>query len=97
MTEEDHLLLNDLKRNTKQLFEKYNELEQKNKMLSKQVENLKQEIELMEHEKIELGRSYEQLKVANRILSERDENGEAKQKIDFLIREIDKCIALLNR
>ncbi len=97
MTEEDHLLLNDLKRNTQQLFEKYNELEQKNKMLSNQVENLKQEIELMEHEKIELGRSYEQLKVANRILSERDENGEAKQKIDFLIREIDKCIALLNR
>ena len=97
MTEEDHLLLNDLKRNTQQLFEKYNELEQKNKMLSKQVENLKQEIELIEHEKIELGRSYEQLKVANRILSERDENGEAKQKIDFLIREIDKCIALLNK
>ncbi|WP_319480575.1 hypothetical protein [uncultured Draconibacterium sp.] len=97
MTEEDHLLLNDLKRNTQQLFEKYNELEQKNKMLSEQVENLKQEIELMEHEKIELGRSYKQLKVANRILSERDENGEAKQRIDFLIREIDKCIALLNR
>ena len=97
MTEEDHLLLNDLKRNTQQLFEKYNELEQKNKMLSEQVRNLKQEIEIMEHEKIELGRSYEQLKVANRILSERDENGEAKQKIDFLIREIDKCIALLNR
>nr|WP_319266437.1 hypothetical protein [uncultured Draconibacterium sp.] len=97
MTEEDHLLLNDLKRNTQQLFEKYNELEQKNKMLSNQVENLKHEIELIEHEKIELGRSYEQLKVANRILSERDENGEAKQKIDFLIREIDKCIALLNK
>nr|WP_319570622.1 hypothetical protein [uncultured Draconibacterium sp.] len=97
MTEEDHLLLNDLKRNTQQLFEKYNELEQKNKMLSEQVENLKQEIELMEHEKIELGRSYEQLKIANRILSERDETGEAKQRIDFLIREIDKCIALLNR
>ena len=97
MTEEDHLLLNDLKRSTQQLFEKYNELEQKNKMLSNQVENLKQEIELMEHEKIELGRSYEQLKVANRILSEQDETGEAKQKIDFLIREIDKCIALLNR
>nr|WP_320000443.1 hypothetical protein [uncultured Draconibacterium sp.] len=97
MTEEDHLLLNDLKRNTQQLFEKYNELEQKNKMLSEQVENLKQEIELMEHEKIELGRSYEQLKIANQILSERDETGEAKQRIDFLIREIDKCIALLNR
>nr|WP_321356973.1 hypothetical protein [uncultured Draconibacterium sp.] len=97
MTEEDHLLLNDLKRSTQQLFEKYNELEQKNKMLSNQVENLKQEIELMEHEKTELGRSYEQLKVANRILSEQDETGEAKQKIDFLIREIDKCIALLNR
>ncbi|QIA08400.1 hypothetical protein [Draconibacterium halophilum] len=97
MTEEDHLLLNDLKRNTQQLFEKYNKLEQKNKELSGQVENLKQEIELMEHERIDLGRSYEQLKVANRMLSESDENGEAKQKIDTLIREIDKCIALLNK
>lgn len=97
MTEEDHLLLNDLKRNTRQLFEKYNNLEQKNKMLSEQVENLKHEIELMEHEKIEFGRSYEQLKVANRVLSGNDKNGEAKQKIDFLIREIDKCIALLNK
>lgn len=97
MTEEDHLLLNDLKQNTQQLFDNYNKLEQKNRVLSEQVENLKKEIELLEHEKIELGRSYEQLKVANRILSENDENGDAKQKIDFLIREIDKCIALLNR
>ena len=97
MTEEDHLLLNDLKRNTQLLFERYNKLEQQNLMLCKQVENLQQEIELLEHEKIELGRSYEQLKVANRILSKEDGSGEAKQKIDFLIREIDKCIALLNK
>ncbi|WP_297089634.1 hypothetical protein [uncultured Draconibacterium sp.] len=97
MTEEDHLLINDLKRNTQQLFEKYIALEQKNVLLSKRVESLENELELLEHEKIELGRNYEQLKVANRILSANDENGEAKQKIDVLIREIDKCIALLNK
>jgi hypothetical protein len=51
----------------------------------------------MEQQKLELGREIEQLKVANRLLAENDANGEAKQKINFLIREIDKCIALLNK
>ncbi|WP_321374100.1 hypothetical protein [uncultured Draconibacterium sp.] len=97
MTEEDHLLLNDLKRNTQRLFEKYNAVEQEKKMLMNEVENLKAQIDLLEQEKIDLGRTNEQLKIASHILSGKDENGEAKQKIDFLIREIDRCIALLNK
>ncbi|MDX8339847.1 hypothetical protein SLH46_11675 [Draconibacterium sp. IB214405] len=97
MTEEDHLLLNDLKRNTQRLFEKYNKVEQEKKMLLNEVENLKAQIELLEQEKIDLGRTNEQLKIASHILSGKDENDEAKQKINFLIREIDRCIALLNK
>jgi phage shock protein A len=97
MTEEDRLLLIDLKQNTQHLFERYIRLEQKNKVLQEELEKLKDQIELMEAEGLELGRNNEQLKIANQLLSGKDENQEAKQKINSLIREIDKCIALLNQ
>ena len=97
MTEEDRLLLIDLKQNTQHLFERYIRLEQKNKVLQEELEKLKDQIELMEAEGLELGRNNEQLKIANQLLSGKDENMEAKQKINSLIREIDKCIALLNK
>ena len=97
MTEEDRLLLNDLKANTKQLFIIFNKLEKEKKWLEEEILSLKRKIEELEHENTELGQRQEQLKMANHILSGVDENGIAKQKINKLVREIDKCIALLNR
>ena len=97
MTEEDNLLLNDLKANTQRLFQEFRNLENETKLLENKVLDLKSEIELLEKEKSELSRKNEQLKIATHLLSGVDENREAKQKINKLVREIDKCIALLNR
>ncbi|HPF50843.1 MAG TPA: hypothetical protein PK335_04670 [Draconibacterium sp.] len=97
MTEEDRLLLNDLKSNMQQLFSAYKKLEQEKKNLQLEFEELQNKLENLEHEKSEIGQQNEQLKIANQLLSQNDESSEAKQKINFLIREIDKCIALLNR
>lgn len=97
MTEEDQMLLVDLKANTQQLFGAFKKLEIKKELLDEKILSLKKEIEILEQEKSELGRKNEQLKIATQLLSENDENREAKQKINFLVREIDKCIALLNR
>lgn len=97
MTEEDYLLLNDLKTNTQQLFKGFNVLENEKKLLEEKILNLKKEIEILEQEKSELSRRNEQLKVATQLLSQNEERQEAKQKINFLVREIDKCIALLNK
>ena len=97
MTEEDRLLLNALKQNTQHLFRLYNNLEQKKKLLQEQIATLHKEINKLEQERLEFGRKNEQLKVANQLLSENEDNREAKQKINSLIREIDKCIALLNK
>jgi phage shock protein A len=97
MTEEDNILLNDLKANTQQLFQEYNRLENEIKMLEKKVLELKEEVNLLEKDKLELGQKNEQLKIATQILSGKDESREAKQKINRLVREIDKCIALLNK
>lgn len=97
MTEEDNLLLNDLKANTGQLFQEFRKLENETKLLENKVLDLKSEIELLEKDKLELSQKNEQLKIATHLLSGVDENREAKQKINRLVREIDKCIALLNR
>ena len=45
----------------------------------------------------ELEKKYDNLKLSGNILAESGEPGEAKKRINQIVREIDKCIALLNR
>jgi regulator of replication initiation timing len=97
MTEEDDILLNDLKANTQQLFREFTNLENQIKLLANEVLDLKSAIKLLEEEKLDLGQKNEQMKIANLLLSGVDEKGQAKQKINRLVREVDKCIALLNK
>ena len=97
MTEEEQNLLNNLKVNLKQFFKEFDNIENEKKVLENNLLDLKNEIELLKKEKSELGKKNEQLRLATHILSGVDENREAKQKINKLVREIDKCIALLNK
>jgi archaellum component FlaC len=97
MTEEESVLLGKLNKNIRLLFNEFEGVEDKTKMLEYEIERLKGEIELLKKEKSELSQKNEQMKLATLILSGVDENREAKQKINKLIREIDKCIALLNK
>lgn len=97
MTEEEQILLKDLKKNVQQFFNEFANVENEKLVLEKNVLHLKHEIELLKKEKAELSQKIEQLRLATHILSGVDENREAKQKINKLVREIDKCIALLNK
>lgn len=97
MTDEDRLLLNELRANVQRLFQEYQNLKAEKKMLEGSVSVLTQEIARLEQEKTDLGQKIEKMKVANRILAGNDRDGEAKKRINTLVREIDKCIALLNK
>lgn len=97
MTDEELLLLNNLKINVRQFFNEFENIENEKKELEKNILGLKHEIELLKQEKSEISRKNEQLRLATHLLSGVDENREAKQKINKLVREIDKCIALLNK
>ncbi|MCA1758399.1 MAG: hypothetical protein LC658_01400 [Bacteroidales bacterium] len=97
MTDEDRLLLNELRANVQRLFQEYEKLKAEKKMLEGSVSVLTQEIARLEQEKTDLGQKIEKMKVANRILAGNDKDGEAKKRINTLVREIDKCIALLNK
>ncbi len=97
MTDEDRLLLKELKANVQRLFQEYERLKAENTLLEEKVATLNNEIALLQDEKVDLRRENENIKLANHILSGKDENGEAKRKLNILVREIDKCIALLNK
>lgn len=97
MTDEDRLLLNDLKANLQQMFQSFIKLETEKQMLEEKIVGLNDKIYTLRQEKFELVQKLEKLKLANLILSGSDENREAKNRINKMVREIDKCIALLNR
>ena len=97
MTEEERILLNELKLNTDKLFQEFQNLETEKNRLDEKVAFLKNEIVRLEKEKTELGQKNESLELANRILAGKDENHEARKRINKIVREIDKCIALLNK
>ncbi len=96
MTEKDQHLIDEIKLNIRRLI---NSLEQSKNELSsvrEEYRNLEQQLIMLSKENEELKKKYENLKVA-KVLAEGDpENQAAKQKITKLIREVDKCIALLN-
>ena len=97
MTEEESLLLGNLTKNIRLLFDEFAQSENYTKKLEEEITHLKNKIELLTKEKDELNRKNEQMRLANQLLSGTDDSKEAKQKINKLIREIDKCIALLNQ
>lgn len=76
------------------LYEK--EKDEKEKVLEKNSELLIR-VQKQEKQISELERKYNILKVAKSLLAGSDDGNEARKKVNRIVREIDKCIALLNR
>ena len=96
MTEEDKKLLNTFEGRLRQLLYLYEELEKENLSLKKEISQRNEEQAQLEHSRKELETKYINLKNA-RILSINDNDlRDTKQRLAKLVREVDKCIALLN-
>ena len=79
----------------KQFFEKHLLLRAENKTLNKKIEELKSDINKNRETIKQLEEKVQILKLA-KTLESNEGNVEAKLKINELVREIDKCIGLLN-
>ncbi len=86
-----------LNKNISKLLDEYNTLKSGYDGLQKEVNELSIRLQHRESEFEELKRSYERVKLTGAILGEGENAREAKRKLNELVREIDKCIALLNR
>lgn len=96
MTEESLLLVRDLKERIHRLMGEFEQLDGRNGELQDEIAALKGQMEVLEKEKAEIVTRYENLKLAKTMESGFGDSREVRQRIGKLMREIDKCVALLN-
>ena len=96
MTEEILLLVKELREMIHLVFGEYGKLEKRNEQLQQEIISLKEKIEVLGNEKEQIGMKYENLRLAKTWEAGYGDNLSARQKINELLREIDKCVALLN-
>ncbi len=97
MNEEYNKILGTLNKNIQDVITLYNKEKAFNDELSNEVENLNNELNIYKDKYQQIEQKYENLKLAKALNSEDPENSEARVKLTKIIREIDNCIALLNK
>ncbi len=97
MTDSENNLLIDFTLKVKQIIAKHEALKQEKHQLTAEIRKLEGVVNQLRQENQVLDHKYENLKLAKMLaVSDRDSK-DAKGRIQKLVREIDKCIALLNK
>ena len=96
MSEDYKIITDNLKRKIELIISKYEQVMAENRRLYEELDNCKQELELNINRHKELEDKLNNLQFTDAFKSSSGDVKEAKQKINKLVREIDKCIALLN-
>ncbi|MFW5793242.1 MAG: hypothetical protein ACOCWC_03085 [Bacteroidota bacterium] len=79
----------------KRLFLKIDQIKKENDYLKRETDELKSQLKQKENQISLLEQKLQELKLAKTL--EKSDPFQAKQKINDLLREIEKCYALLNR
>ena len=80
----------------RKLISEYKSLQIKNTQLKADLERKQTDLMLAHQEVLELRKNYDHLKIARNLGVSETEKTESKQKITKMVREIDKCLALLD-
>ena len=97
MTDLENNLLIDFKLKVKQIIAKHETLKQEKHQLLRKIGDLEQTISHHNQENRLLEKKYENLKLSKLFIASDDDHKDAKGRIQKLVREIDKCIAILNK
>ena len=97
MTERETDLLGEFKVKLDKLINIHLRMKREKQLLIEEQSQLKEQIRLLTFKNEELVKNKEDLKFAKSLLGAEEDSHEAKIKINRLVREIDKCIALLNK
>ncbi|MDD6891055.1 MAG: hypothetical protein PUD47_03035 [Bacteroidales bacterium] len=96
MTDEDKKRLNTFEGKLRHLLYLYDEEKKKNAALKKLLAEKEAELQRVDNSRKELEASYTYLKAARIVSINDNELRDTKQRLARLVREVDKCIALLN-
>lgn len=90
-------LVNSLEVKINKLVSLHDELKKDNERLLSEKGELLENIKLKDSELSDLQSKFENLKLAKHLVTGSEDTHEAKLKVNRIVREIDKCIALLNK
>ncbi|HAX93537.1 MAG TPA: hypothetical protein DCY25_06265 [Bacteroidales bacterium] len=96
MSDDSQLLVKELRDRVQLLFSEINRVNHRNSQLTDEIAGLKQRVTVLEEELAVVTKKYENLKLAKALQSGYGDNRAVRQKISRIVREIDKCVALLN-
>ena len=96
MTEEDRKLISSFEGKLRHFMFLFDELKQENADLKLLLGQKEEEIKLLEQSRKELEARYTDLKMARTISLYDKDIKDTKQRLSSLVREVDKCIALLS-
>ncbi len=96
MTEEDKKLLSTFEARLRHLMYLHDELKRENAEIKQLLEEKQEEVAKLRSDFNELEVVYANLKIAKTISLTSSEVKDTKQRLSKLVREVDKCIALLN-
>jgi uncharacterized phage infection (PIP) family protein YhgE len=81
----------------RQVVELYKKERTENEQLKKKSIELEERLKLDDNRLNDLEEKYNKLKISKALIASSNDVHDAKLKVNRMVREIDKCIALLNR
>ena len=90
-------VLNSIKEKVHTLMSNNSSLKEQNTQLETKVSELKNTLKQQKSEIENFNGKVKMLKMAKSLVGDSEKNTEMKLKINELVREIDKCISLLNK
>lgn len=96
MTEEQLKAIRNFEVRMRQILFLCDRLKEENAGLKSQLEALKSSTDSLRENNIQLNLKYDTLKMARLISVSRDDFKATQNRLSNLVREVDKCIALLN-
>ncbi len=90
-------IIGDLRNKFKAIISMNEGYREKNQILQEEIEKLNSKITGQELKINELNGKYESTDLAKAFSASGEDSQEAKLKVNQIVREIDKCIALLNK
>ena len=88
--------INELNLGLEKISRNFTELKESNRKLLEDISNLKNNLKYKDEKISELENKIKMLKIADNLSSDKQDKTEMKQRINVFVKEIDKCIAMLN-
>lgn len=95
MTNQYDELINVFASNLRKLISEYESLKVQNFMLKKEIELKDNELKSLQQKVLELQEKINHFQIAKALAATPEESSLAKQQLSKMVREIDKCLALL--